>query len=623
MTASAISARASGAAGQPGKRARQGKIVLATLIIVAAVANLPLAMANVALPSIGALLRRLADPAQPGRRRLLARPGLLGALAGRAGRPLRPQADALLGVALAMPAALICGLCPDDRDPDRRAPLRRVRRRHGLPDHPGPDRGAVGTRAGAHPLDRAVGGHRRRHQRLRPAALRLAVGASSPGTRSSSSSCRWRWWRFHGAQVRARRTSTRPRSRSTTWAASSRWCWSGRSSWPSTLRRSPACARWCWGCWSSPLWRWSCSSSASGGPRTRSTTSRSPPAPPSGWRRSAGIIVFGSLMGAMFIGQQFLQNVLGYSTVDAGAAILPAAVFMILVAPRSAKLVEERGARFTLLVGYVFVLLGFVTMLLLWNEGIPYWMVGARLCLPRHRRRAGGHAGLALADGSVPVTRVGMASGTADLQRDLGGALMQSIFGALLAAGYAAAMAAAIAAAPKAAQITSSVTSQLENVLRQRPDRWRRNIRSMRPRSRPRPRPRSWPAIIRLHRRHHRRADRRGAGLLHVPQAGRGAQAAGRVPRPGYGIHGGCRSANRKLFLLPAVINRLLFAVHCLCSKIAIHHLEEGGAMTAISVPKKPRRPLPFSEASCRLIDRGYPLISSPASPWPPWPSLR
>jgi hypothetical protein len=27
-----------------------------------------------------------------------------------------------------------------------------------------------------------------------------------------------------------------------------------------------------------------------------------------------GIIVFGSLMGAMFVGQQFLQNVLAYST---------------------------------------------------------------------------------------------------------------------------------------------------------------------------------------------------------------------------------------------------------------------------------------------------------------------
>ena len=38
-----------------------------------------------------------------------------------------------------------------------------------------------------------------------------------------------------------------------------------------------------------------------------------------------------------------------------------------------------------------------------------------------------------------------MASGTADLQRDLGGALMTSIFGALLTAGYASAMGAAIA----------------------------------------------------------------------------------------------------------------------------------------------------------------------------------
>jgi len=48
----------------------------------------------------------------------------------------------------------------------------------------------------------------------------------------------------------------------------------------------------------------------------------------------AGLIVFGSLMGAMFIGQQFLQNVLDYSTLDAGLAILPAVVGMVVVAPR-------------------------------------------------------------------------------------------------------------------------------------------------------------------------------------------------------------------------------------------------------------------------------------------------
>ena len=45
-----------------------------------------------------------------------------------------------------------------------------------------------------------------------------------------------------------------------------------------------------------------------------------------------------------------------------------------------------------------------------------------------------------------------MASGTADLQRDLGGAIFTALFGAFLAAGYAASMTAAIAAAPQGAE---------------------------------------------------------------------------------------------------------------------------------------------------------------------------
>ena len=174
-----------------------------------------------------------------------------------------------------------------------------------------------------------------------------------------------------------------------------------------------------------------------------------------------GIIVFGSLMGAMFIGQQFLQDVLGYSTVYAGFAILPAAIFMVLVAPRSAKLVEERGSRFALLAGYLFVLLGFVTMLLLWKEGIPYWMVGLGYAFVGIGVGLAGTPASRALTASVPVTRVGMASGTADLQRDLGGAFMQSIFGALLAAGYAAAITAALATSPNAAAIPSTITNEL------------------------------------------------------------------------------------------------------------------------------------------------------------------
>jgi EmrB/QacA subfamily drug resistance transporter len=178
----------------------------------------------------------------------------------------------------------------------------------------------------------------------------------------------------------------------------------------------------------------------------------------------AGIIVFGSLMGAMFIGQQFLQNVLGYSTLYAGIAILPTAVFMVLVAPLSARLIESNGSRSTLIIGFIFCLLGFLTMLLLWEDGIPYWKVGLGYALVGIGvGLAGTPASHSLTD-SVPVRRAGMASGTADLQRDLGGAIMQSIFGALLTAGYAAAFALVIASAPSSEQqlMTDEITMELE-----------------------------------------------------------------------------------------------------------------------------------------------------------------
>ncbi len=173
----------------------------------------------------------------------------------------------------------------------------------------------------------------------------------------------------------------------------------------------------------------------------------------------AGIIVFGSLMAAMFVGQQFLQNVLEYSTLEAGLAILPAAALMVVVAPRSAKLVEARGARFTLLLGYTFCLLGFLTMLLLWKDGIPYWKVGLGYALIGVGVGFAGTPASHSLTGSVPVRRAGMASATADLQRDLGGAIMQSILGALLTAGYASAAAEAISRAPR--HIDTAVEAEL------------------------------------------------------------------------------------------------------------------------------------------------------------------
>ena len=174
----------------------------------------------------------------------------------------------------------------------------------------------------------------------------------------------------------------------------------------------------------------------------------------------AGIIVFGSLMAAMFVNQQFLQNVLGYSTIDAGAAILPAVVCMVLVAPRSAKLVQANGSRQTLLMGQALLLVAFVLMLLLWKDDIAYWKVALPLCFLGAGVGLAGTPSSNSLTGSVPVRRVGMASGTADLQRDLGGAVMTSVLGTLLTLGYASAMGQAIDQSGK--NVTDATQAQLQ-----------------------------------------------------------------------------------------------------------------------------------------------------------------
>jgi MFS transporter, DHA2 family, multidrug resistance protein len=171
----------------------------------------------------------------------------------------------------------------------------------------------------------------------------------------------------------------------------------------------------------------------------------------------AGLIVFGTLMGSIYIGEQFLQNVLGYSTLTAGLAVLPAALAMIVVAPQSAKMIARFGSRITLLCGYASCLISFFLMLWLWDEqatgfevSLVFVLLGVGVGL------AGTPASHSLT-GSVPVRRAGMASGTADLQRDLGGAIMQSILGAILTVGYAHAVGVQLVGRDASAMVTSEL----------------------------------------------------------------------------------------------------------------------------------------------------------------------
>ncbi len=176
---------------------------------------------------------------------------------------------------------------------------------------------------------------------------------------------------------------------------------------------------------------------------------------------TGGTIVFGSLMGALFVGQQYLQNILGYSTLEAGLAVIPSAAGLLVCSPLSARLLTARGSRTTMLVGYGLVLTGFLTTLL-WNPTTPYWLVGfGFLTIGSGAAFAMTPASRALTE-STPVRRVGMASATSDLQRDLGGSIMQAILGAILAGGFAVSFRHAIKASPQADLVSDSVTRALQ-----------------------------------------------------------------------------------------------------------------------------------------------------------------
>ncbi len=54
---------------------------------------------------------------------------------------------------------------------------------------------------------------------------------------------------------------------------------------------------------------------------------------------------FFAQFGLLFVGLQYLQLVLGYSPIEAGASILPMALMVVLIAPRAPRIAERLGVR--------------------------------------------------------------------------------------------------------------------------------------------------------------------------------------------------------------------------------------------------------------------------------------
>lgn len=150
----------------------------------------------------------------------------------------------------------------------------------------------------------------------------------------------------------------------------------------------------------------------------------------------SGTVSFGSLLGAMFIGQQFVQNVLGYDTLKSALTAVPSAIGLAVLSPVAARVLIKRGGRFTLVLGIAVIAVAFVEMLVLWRPDAQLWTVllayGIVGCGVAFAAAAACRALMA----SVPVSRAGMGSAFTDLTRDFGGAIMQAIMGTVLAIVY-------------------------------------------------------------------------------------------------------------------------------------------------------------------------------------------
>jgi EmrB/QacA subfamily drug resistance transporter len=139
-----------------------------------------------------------------------------------------------------------------------------------------------------------------------------------------------------------------------------------------------------------------------------------------------------SMFGVFFFVSLYIQNILGYSATQAGAAFLPMVSLIILIAPLSGRLSDRIGSRW--LMGGGMTLVG-LSLLLYERVTVhsDFWTLLPSMIL--------GGVGMAMtmspmtsaAMGAVPVDKAGVGSGVLNSFRQVGGSLGIAVMGAIVA----------------------------------------------------------------------------------------------------------------------------------------------------------------------------------------------
>jgi EmrB/QacA subfamily drug resistance transporter len=144
------------------------------------------------------------------------------------------------------------------------------------------------------------------------------------------------------------------------------------------------------------------------------------------------LLVALAMFGVFFFISLYMQNILGYSPVEAGAAFLPMTGLIVVVAPLAGRLSDRLGSRWLLTGGMALLALQLLYFSRLgthesfWNL-VPGMLLGG-LGMPAVMAPAS-----AAALSAVPVDRAGVGSAVLNSSRQLGGSLGVALMGAIMA----------------------------------------------------------------------------------------------------------------------------------------------------------------------------------------------
>jgi EmrB/QacA subfamily drug resistance transporter len=144
------------------------------------------------------------------------------------------------------------------------------------------------------------------------------------------------------------------------------------------------------------------------------------------------LLVALAMFGVFFFVSLYMQNVLGYSAVQAGAAFLPMTLVIILAAPIAGKLSDRHGSRWLMSIGMVLLGLQLLYFSQLgidatfWNL-LPAFLVGGLGMSMTMTPTA------AAATRAVPVEKSGVGSAVLNAMRQVGGSVGIALMGAIVA----------------------------------------------------------------------------------------------------------------------------------------------------------------------------------------------